>query len=154
GLTWMPDQKTLLVKLVPADIGAPPAESKTPEGPSIQESSGEKGQSSTYETRDTLTNKHDEDLFDYYAATQLALVDAENSAITPVGKAASYDDIDPAPDGRHVLVTYIKKPYSYVTTYDRFPHEVEVWDLSQPTKIAVQKIASLPLADRVPIHGV
>ncbi|HEY9715450.1 MAG TPA: prolyl oligopeptidase family serine peptidase, partial [Chroococcales cyanobacterium] len=118
------------------------------------ESSGEKGQSSTYETRDTLTNKHDEDLFDYYAATQLALVDAESSAITPVGKAASYDDIDPAPDGQHVLVTYIKKPYSYVTTYDRFPHEVEVWDLSQPTKIAVQKIASLPLADRVPIHGV
>jgi dipeptidyl aminopeptidase/acylaminoacyl peptidase len=153
-LTWMPDQKRLLVKLVPSDVGAPPAESAAPVGPSIQESSGEKGQSSTYETRDTLTNKHDEDLFDYYAATQLALIDAEKGTITPIGKPANYDEIDPAPDGSHVLVSAVCRPYSYITTYDRFPHEVDVWDVSQPSKVTSQTIASLPLADRVPIHGV
>ena len=70
-MQWMPDQKTLLVKLVPDGMGAPPAEPIVPEGPSIQETGGEKGQSSTYENRDTLNNKHDEDLFDYYAASQL-----------------------------------------------------------------------------------
>ncbi len=153
-LTWMPDQKRLLVKLVPSDVGAPPAESAAPVGPSIQESSGEKGQSSTYETRDTLTNKHDEDLFDYYAATQLALIDAEKGTITPIGKPANYDEIDPAPDGSHVLVSSVCRPYSYITTYDRFPHEVDVWDVSQPSKVTSHTIASLPLADRVPIHGV
>ncbi len=134
-LAWMADQKRLLVKLVPSDIGAPPAESTAPVGPSIQESSGQKGQSSTYETRDTLTNKHDEDLFDYYAAAQLALIDADQGTITPIGKPANYDKIDPAPDGSHVLVTAIHKPYSYVTTYDRFPHEVEVWDVSKPSNV-------------------
>jgi len=125
-----------------------------PPGPSIQETTGEKGQSSTYENRDTLNSKHDEDLFDYYAASQLALVDAGTAAITPIGKPANYESLDPAPDGQHVLVTAIHKPYSYVTTYDRFPKEVEVWDVSQRSHVLTHTIASLPLADRVPIHGV
>ena len=120
-MQWMPDQKTLLVKLVPEGMGAPPPEPMVPAGPSIQETDGEKGQSSTYENRDTLGNKHDEDLFDYYAASQLALVDAATAAITPVGKPANYESLAPAPDGQHILVTAIHKPYSYVTTYDRFP---------------------------------
>src|SRR5579862_8160194 len=76
AMQWMPDQKTLLVKLVPKELGAPPREGSVPVGPSIQETDARKGQSSTYEVRDTLKNKHDEDLFDYYAATQLALVNA------------------------------------------------------------------------------
>ena len=153
-MQWMPDQKTLLVKLVPEGMGSPPPEPVAPAGPSIQETEGEKGESSTYENRDTLGSKHDEDLFDYYAASQLAFVDATTAAITPVGKPANYESLDPAPDGRHILVTAIHKPYSYVTTYDRFPKEVEVWDASDRSRVLVHTIASLPLADRVPIRGV
>ena len=153
-MEWMPDQKTLLVKLVPKGMGSPPPEPIVPIGPSIQETEGEKGQSSTYENRDTLGSKHDEDLFDYFAASQLALVDAATATITPIGKPANYESLDPAPDGRHVLVNAIHKPYSYVTTYDRFPKEVEVWDVSQVSHVLSHTIASLPLADRVPIHGV
>jgi dipeptidyl aminopeptidase/acylaminoacyl peptidase len=153
-LQWMPDQKTLLVKLVPDGMGAPPPEPVNPIGPSIQETGGEKGQSSTYENRDTLTNKHDEDLFDYYAAAQLALVDAATGAITAVGKRGNYQSVSAAPDGRHILVSAIHKPYSYVTTYDRFPREVEAWDISERSHVLVHTLASLPLADRVPIAGV
>ncbi len=148
---WMPDQKTLLVKLVPDGIGAPPPAPSVPSGPSIQETDGRKGQSSTYELRDTLTSKHDEDLFDYYAATQLALVDAAAGTITPLGKVGLHDEVSAAPDGEHILVTSIHKPYSYVTTYDNFPHDVDVWDRAGGL---VHRVASLPLADRVPIHGV
>jgi len=153
-MQWLPDQKTLLVKLVPKGMGAPPPEPIVPSGPSIQESEGEKGQSSTYENRDTLGSKHDEDVFDYYAATQLALVDAATGTITPVGKVANYESLDPAPDGKHILVTRIHKPYSYVTTYDRFPQEVEVWDVTDRAHVRAHTIASLPLTDRVPIGGV
>jgi len=153
-MQWMPDQKTLLVKLVPKDIGAPPPEPIVPIGPSIQETEGQKGQSSTYENRDTLGSKHDEDVFDYYAASQLALVNTANGAISPVGKPGNYESLDPAPDGQHILVTAIHKPYSYITTYDRFPREIEVWDVSDRSHVSVHTIASLPLADRVPIHGV
>jgi dipeptidyl aminopeptidase/acylaminoacyl peptidase len=148
---WMADQKTLLVKLVPDGLGAPPAAPLVPNGPSIQETGGQKGQSSTYETRDTLTNKHDEDLFDYYATSQLARIDTATGTVTPLGKPGAYDDVDAAPDGEHILVTSIHKPYSYVTTYDRFPHDVDVRDRSGTV---VHLVASLPLADRVPVHGV
>jgi dipeptidyl aminopeptidase/acylaminoacyl peptidase len=153
-MLWMPDQKTLLVKLVPKDLGAPPAEPIVLAGPSIQETDGRRGQSSSYEVRDTLSNTHDEDLFDYYAVSQLALVNVTTSAVTAVGKPANYESLNPAPDGRHILVTAIHKPYSYVTTYDRFPKDVEAWDVSDRTHAAVHTIASLPAADRVPIRGV
>ena len=154
AVQWMPDQKTLLVKLAPKGMGAPPPEPIVPMGPSIQETEGQKGQSSTYENRDTLGSKHDEDLFDYFAASQLALIDAATAAIAPIGKPGNYESLDPAPDGRHILVAAIHKPYSYVTTYDRFPKEIEVWDVSQRAHVLAHTMASLPLADRVPIHGV
>ena len=153
-LQWMPDQNTLLVKLVPDTLGAPPPKPLVPGGPSIQETGGEQGQSSTYENRDTLGNGHDEDLFDYYASSQLALVDAATSAITRVGTPGLYDLLENAPDGRHLLVSAIHKPYSYVTTYERFPHSVEVWDIVNRARPVVQTLARLALADRVPIHGV
>ena len=102
-----------------------------PTGPSIQETGSGKGESSTYETRDTLKNKHDEDLFDYYAASQVALVDATTLAVTRVGKPGNIEAVDPAPDGQHLLVATMHKPYSYVTTHERFPREIEVWTLAQ-----------------------
>lgn len=148
---WMPDQKTLLVKLVQDGVAAPPESALAPAGPSIQETTGQKGESSTYEARDTLKNKHDEDLFDFYATSQLALVDSVTGAITRIGKPAIYTSVDPAPDGEHVLVETIKKPYSYVTTFDRFAHDVAIWDRAGNVKHA---LASLPVADRVPVHGV
>jgi dipeptidyl aminopeptidase/acylaminoacyl peptidase len=154
---WMPDQKTLLVKLVSASK-APPAEAVGADGPGIQESLGGKGQSSTYENRDTLRNRHDEELFNYYGTSQLALVDAASGKITAVGKPGMYEELGVAPDGRHLLVSEIRTPYSYVTTFDRFPKQVSIWDLSQrPAKGAnpvVREIAALPLADRVPVRGV
>ncbi|OBU85780.1 peptidase [Chromobacterium subtsugae] len=152
-LQWMPDQKTLLVKAVPAKLGAAPAKQAAPDGPNVQEADGETGQSSTYETRDTLSSPHDEALFDYYGASQLTLVDAASGKTALLGKPAIYDAVDPAPDGKHVLISRIAKPYSYVTTYERFPHEVEVWDITSPARIATHHIASQPLADRVPVHG-
>ncbi len=148
---WLADQKSLIVKLVPDNQGPPPPAPAVPVAPSIQEATGEKGQSSTYETRDTLKNEHDEALFDYYGTSQLAVVDVTSGEVKRVGKPAIYTTVDPAPDGVHVLVASVKRPYSYVTTYDRFPHDVAVLDLSTNE---ARTIASLPLADRVPIRGV
>jgi dipeptidyl aminopeptidase/acylaminoacyl peptidase len=154
ALQWMPDQKTLLVKTVPASLGAPPPEPEVPGGPSIQQTGGDKGESSTYENRDTLTNAHDEDLFDYYATSQVAFVDTRSLLVTPVGAPANIEALDASPDGQHLLVTTIHKPYSYVTTYERFPRDVEVWNVAGRARPVVAKIASIPLTDRVPVAGV
>ncbi|WP_297355750.1 prolyl oligopeptidase family serine peptidase [Paraburkholderia sp.] len=153
-LNWMPDQTTLLVKLVPAHSGPAPTAAETAESPSIQESDGRRGQSSTYEARDTLNSASDEAQFDYYATSQLALVDTGTGKVTPLGAPALYDGLAPAPDGRHLLVTTIQRPYSYVTTAERFPHDYTVWDISNRAHIATHLITSRPLADRVPVAGV
>ena len=148
---WMPDLKTLLVRTVPANRGPPPPAAEAPLGPDVQESSGGLRPSSTYEVRDVLKNPHDEDLFDYYALSQLALVDAASGAITSLGKPAVYGLVSRSPNGEYVLVELIHRPYSYLHTHERFPREVEIWSRNGAR---VRQLSSLPLADQVPIHGV
>ena len=149
-IQWL-DGERLLVKTVPADIGPAPKKAAVPPGPDVQESLGGKGESSTYEARDTLQGPEDEALFDYYATSQLATVDAASGRVVPVGKPAVYTGVDAAPDARHVRVETLKRPYSHATTYQRFAHDVSVLDLADGS---VRAIASLPVADAVPVHGV
>ncbi len=146
---WMPDQRTLLVRAVPAGQGAPPPPPPVPAGPSVKETSGGSA-ASTYEVRDVLATAHDEVLFDFFGSTQLMLVDVEGGATTPIGPPGIYVGASPSPDG-YLLVESIHRPYSRLTTYDRFPREVDVWD-SRGTQ--VKHIASLPLHESVPIWGV
>jgi dipeptidyl aminopeptidase/acylaminoacyl peptidase len=148
---WMPDQKTLLVKTIPAGRGAPPEPPIIPPGPKIEESVGVSSASSTYEARDVLKNPYDADLFDYYTSSQLALVNASSGDITRLGKSDIFGQVDPAPGGRYLLVERIHRPYSYLCAYYRFPREVEVWTTNGEL---AEKLASLPLAEQVPIDGV
>ena len=150
-LRWMPDQRTLLVKLVPARRGAAPTAQAAPDGPRIAESSGAATASSTYETRDVLKSPHDALLFDYYAMSQLALVDAQTGSVKPLGAPGVYVSAAASPDGSALLVQRLHRPYSYVTTFDRFPRDVEIWD---PRGKLVHGLANLPLFESVPIWGV
>jgi dipeptidyl aminopeptidase/acylaminoacyl peptidase len=146
---WMGDNKTLIVRLVPAGRGAPPAETSIPQGPHVQESLGHSGPAPTYE--DLLGTPHDEDLFDYYATSQLAYLDAATGKWTPLGSPGIFTGFRPSPDEKHLLVSRLHRPYSYQLPANAFPAEVEVWDRAAKVEY---KIASLPLADRVPLAGV
>ncbi|KAF1004795.1 MAG: Dipeptidyl-peptidase 5 [Luteibacter sp.] len=150
GVQWLRGSDSLLVKLVPDNLGQAPV-AGVDAGPEIKESIQGKGESSTYEDRDALSSPEDEALFDYYATSQLAVVDIASGKVRPVGKPAVYSDLSGAPDGVHVLVEALKRPYSYVTTYERFAHDVSVLDVDTGKSTP---IASLPVADRVPVHGV
>jgi dipeptidyl aminopeptidase/acylaminoacyl peptidase len=151
SVQWMPDQKTLLVKTIPADRGAPPEAPVAPPGPKIQESLGVAAASSTYEVRDVLKSPYDADLFDYYTASQVALVNAASGEVVRIGKPAVIGQVSAAPGGNHLLVERIHRPYSYLVAYYRFPKEVEVWTTAGDL---AESLASLPLADQVPIRGV
>jgi len=150
-LQWLGDKRQLLVKLVPAGLGPAPQKAAVPPGPEIKEAIAGKGESSTYEARDTLSGPEDEALFDYYATSQLATVDIDAGTVARVGRPAVYAEVEAAPDGRHVRVQALKLPYSYVTTYSRFAHDIAVLDLADGS---ARTIASLPVADRVPVRGV
>ena len=146
---WMPDSRTLLVKLVPPKRSAVPVPSSVPSEPNWQESSGKRGPVRTFQ--DLLKTPHDEALFEYYSTAQLALVDSESGKITEVGQPAIFQSVDPAPDGQHILLARTHRPFSYLYPDFAFPREVEVWDLKGKM---IYKLASLPLQDQVPIDGV
>ena len=146
---WLSDNRTLLVRTVPAQRGAPPAEAVTPAGPHVQESAGRAGAVVTYE--DMLSTPHDEDLFDYYATAQLAYLDTTTGKIASVGKPGIFETAEPSPDGRHVLVARVHKPYSYLHPVFLFPQMVEVWSRAGEKQY---QVADLPLGDRIPVQGV
>jgi dipeptidyl aminopeptidase/acylaminoacyl peptidase len=148
GVLWMPGDKTLLVETVRANRGAAPRE-PVPTGPHVQESLGGGAPAPTLE--DMLASPHDEDLFVYYATSQLALVDVDTGKVTPVGKPGIVEYIDISPNGKNLLVSTIHKPFSYIHAARSFPHEIEVWDLAGKM---LHKVASVPLEDKVPINGV
>ncbi len=148
-LVWMPDSRTLLVQLVPGTRGQPPVAPDVPTGPNVQESEGRGAPVWTYQ--DLLKNPLDEALFEHYATSQLALVDAVSGKSTPLGQPAIFALASPSPDGKYFLVSRVHKPYSYLHMHFSFPRDVEVWD---HTARVAHKLASLPLADAVPVDGV
>ena len=73
AVSWLPDQKRLLVRGIP-ERGPAPKAPAIPAGPEILEGSGASARS-TYEARNLLETAHDDALFGYYATSQLILYD-------------------------------------------------------------------------------
>jgi dipeptidyl aminopeptidase/acylaminoacyl peptidase len=149
GVRWMPDQRRLLVRRVP-QRGPEPDAPAIPAGPEIQQGAGAQARS-TYESRNLLETAHDDALFSYYTTCELAVVDPAKGTVEALGPPAVYATSDFSPDGSMLLVERLVGPWSHAVPWWRFAHEIEVWD-AKGKRVAT--IASLPLADEVPIHGV
>jgi dipeptidyl aminopeptidase/acylaminoacyl peptidase len=128
---------------------AAPAAPAAPTGPNVQEHRGGVAPVRTYQ--DLLTSAHDEALFEYFGTSQIVLVNAVSGERTPIGQPGLYEEVRPSPDGQHLLVTTLTKPFSRLVPYANFAHTVAVWDRAgTPTKT----LATLPVADTVPNGGV
>src|SRR6476620_7093294 len=148
GFSWE-DSRTISATLVPSKRAQPPAyQNLTPTEPNIQETTGRTGAVQTFQ--DLLKSPNDENLFEYYATSQVALVDVSGK-VREIGAPAIYDSADFSPDGKYILVTRIKRPFSYLYPYNRFPKTVEVWDANGKV---VKTIADVPLQDNLPVQGV
>lgn len=150
AVSWMPDQAHLLVRSVPVDRGPEPAAPAVPVGPKVLEGSGDTARS-TYESRNLLVTAHDDALFEHYATSQLLVVDPDGGKPKPVGEPGVFTTAEPSPSGKYLLVERLVGPWSHAVPFWRFAHEIEVWN--KRGKL-VATVASLPLADEVPIHGV
>ena len=148
GPQWMPNANEILCHLVPSDRGAEPAEDRTPNGPNIQESYGNKSPTRTYQ--DLLADQYDEQLFEYYAKTQLVRIDTKGS-VKKIGSPQIYGGVNISPDGKQLLVTTIHKPFSYLMTYRSFPRKIQCWNLDGKVEYTV---ADLPMDENIPIEGV
>jgi dipeptidyl aminopeptidase/acylaminoacyl peptidase len=146
---WLADSTALLCRFIPPSRGAEPAAPEAPSGPNIQENLGTPAPVRTYQ--DLLASAHDEALFEHYAASLLATVDAASGARRPIGPAGLYERVDVSPNGEFVLVTRLKRPFSRLVPADDFAKDVEIWNRRGEV---VRRIASLPIADTVPNNGV
>jgi len=149
SMDWMPDSRRLVVSLVPEGRGPAPAAPRVPSGPEIQVSGGKETKVATYQ--DLLKNSFDEVLFDYYAASQTAIVDIATGELRKVGQPGIYDSISVSPAIDYLLVERIKRPYSYSLPASGFSHSVEIWDMDGGL---VKVLADLPPEENVPINGV
>src|SRR5512136_2119814 len=139
GIEWVPDSRRIVVPLVPDGRGPAPVAPRVPIGPEIQVSGGKEAKVATYQ--DLLKNAFDEVLFDYYATSQLAMVDVATGEIRKVGPAGIYDTTAVAPSMRYILVGRVQRPYSYSLPADGFAHALEIWDMDGKL---VKVLAQLP----------
>jgi dipeptidyl aminopeptidase/acylaminoacyl peptidase len=140
---WL-DNTTLVAKMIPADRGPAPVRTTALLAPIAQQSKGEKAAARTFP--DLLKDASDETEFDYYATAELVRVTLDGK-ITPLGFRGLFSS-DPSPDGRYVLVSALRKPYSYQVPAGRFPSRTEVLDAV--TGHSLRVIADLPLAENIP----
>ena len=148
GCGWLTDSSALLCPFVPGERPAPPAAPAAPSGPNIQANDGPAGPIFTFQ--DLLTSAHDEALFEYYASSQLAFVDAATGRRSPLGRPGLVTGVA-SPDGQYVLVSRVKRPFSRLLLWSQFPRDVEVWNRRGER---VRTVADVPMADRVPVNGV
>lgn len=142
GMEWF-DNNTLLYYTIVKPASAAPAKPLAPKGPTIQENYGKASPRPTYQ--DMIKSPYDEELFSFYATTQL--VKNVNGIETKIGQPAIYADVNVSPDKKYLLTRTLKKPFSYLVPASGFNSSLQVLDA---TGKLVKHIANLPSSETAP----
>ena len=145
---WMPGGDELLCTLVPSGRGPSPMAPSVPGGPVIQEAEGRNAPVRTYQ--DLIEDSHGEALFEYFATSRPALVDADDGTVRTLAEPGIWD-LSRSPSGAYILAERTVRPFSYLVPDSRFPKELEIWSRDGGV---VAEVAAIPLADGAPIGGV
>jgi dipeptidyl aminopeptidase/acylaminoacyl peptidase len=145
AISWDANGASLLVKVVPSDR-KPLIDTSiaVPTGPTISVSDGKKAQNRTYQ--DLLKNKNDEANFEQLARAEMYRVTLDGKA-TLWRKAGMYGEVSVSPSGDYVMVQEYQRPFSYLVTYRRFGHTVNVYN--KDAKLA-KTLVSVPLIEDLP----
>ncbi|MCC7246786.1 MAG: prolyl oligopeptidase family serine peptidase [Saprospiraceae bacterium] len=146
---WTKDSRRLLVRTIPANRGAAPPTEALPAGPNIEETYGKVSQVMTLQ--DLLKSENDERLFEYYATSQLMLVEVANGKSSAYGPAGLHSALSLSPDEKYLLVTTLRRPFSYRVAAGNFSRKHEIWDKNGKS---VRTIAEFPVTDEIPRQGV
>lgn len=149
GFSWLPDSKHIIAYTIPDSRGEPPDKPAVPTGPHVQEVAGKFAKVWTYQ--DLLQTPHDEELFTFYATSQMIKINVLTGNSEKFGGPGIYSYANPSPNGKLLLVYKIKQPYSYSVPYYYFAHNLEIWNMEGRL---IHMLAEVPLADDVPMRGV
>ncbi|MFN0007728.1 MAG: prolyl oligopeptidase family serine peptidase [Planctomycetota bacterium] len=149
GFDWTPDGNALVATIIPAGRAEAPAAPGVPSGPVVQETSGTKSPVRTYQ--DLLDDPHEELLFEHYGTSQIVRVDIATGKTTPIGQPGLHEQASVSPDGKHLLVSTLHRPFSYLMPAGRFPKRTEVWSIDGALQ---RSIADIPLGENIPQEGV
>ena len=142
---WARDGRSLLVLAAPGPLALP----EPPVEPQTDETAGKYSQMATY--TDLLSTPADEDAFEALATTVPCRVDPVTGERSELGPPGLYQGLNDSPDGTHLLVHRIQRPFSFRVPWPLFARRAEVWDA---TGTLVTVIADLPVSDEVPRQGV
>jgi dipeptidyl aminopeptidase/acylaminoacyl peptidase len=143
---WARDGRSLLVLAAP---DPPLALPEPPIEPHTDETAGKRSQMATY--TDLLSTPADEDAFEALATTVPCRVDPLTGERRELGAPGMYQGLNDSPDGTHLLVHRLQRPFSFRVPWMLFARRVEVWDAAG-TPVTV--VADLPVSDEVPRQGV
>ena len=118
-INWFDDSESMLVKKISKNREELiDTKNIVPKGPTISSNAGEKAQNRTYQ--DLLKNKSDEHNFEQLSTSVIYKITTNGDQQKWLDESM-YRSISVSPDGNYVMVNEIKKPFSYLVTYSRFP---------------------------------
>jgi dipeptidyl aminopeptidase/acylaminoacyl peptidase len=146
AVRWSRDGASLLALGSPATpVPAGPA----PVEPQLTETAGKRSQMATF--TDLLRTEADADVFEELATTVPLRIDPDSGTATEVGPSGLYYHLGESPDGMHLLVHRLQRPFSFRVPFAYFARRAEVWSAAGQLE---RVIADLPVSDEVPRHGV
>ena len=146
---WMDDSERLVIRQIPAGRGVMPKGQTVPTGPNVEETLGKVSPVMTFQ--DLLKSESDEKQFEFLAKSQLALVNVVNGKTALLGKPGLFAGMNWSPDEQYLLVTEIKKPFSYRVQFNNFARSTEVWNKNGQK---VYTVANNGVTDEIPRQGV
>ena len=143
-INWLNDSE-ILIKVIPENKKELIDQSGiVPLGPTISSNDGENAQNRTYQ--DLLKNKTDEFNFEQLVTSDIYKVNLDGKTSKWLN-SDMYTDVTPSPDGEFVMVSNIKKPFSYIVTYGRFPKSTNIYDNEG---MLVSNLVEVPLIEELP----
>ncbi len=144
-INWFEDSNSILVKFISKDKKSLiDVQSSVPVGPTISVADGKKAQNRTYQ--DLLKSPNDEHNFEQLALSELYRINLDGSS--SLWKATDmYGNLSFSPDGQYIMITTIKKPFSYLVPYRRFPSKTDTY--TQDGSF-VATVSEVPLIEDLP----
>ena len=154
---WVDKDTLVALTLPPGRPAVPPAAPESPPGPRVEtNTSGAVSQNRTY--ADLLKSPHDAELLEYYGTSLPLLVEGVQSPSGPRVREISglpprlYTSVSSSPDGRFLVASHVRKPFSFAVPLGRFPKRSELLRVGGDERPVT--LVDLPLAESIPIaHG-